>query len=376
MAPADHHNDTQKPASGNARGRAGSGRRPPLEWSKLPFWRRAFASALLLLALPYYLLDREVRRLDAETSLQISEENLRGGVAALRDGRVYYELAGPENGEPVVLVNGLASPLFTWDHVFDGLGRRGYRVLRYDLYGRGRSERPRAVYGSDIYQRQLDDLLLAVGGSFAEQPVHIIALSMGGCIVTRFAERRPEKLRRTALVAPAGFPLSLPISARIAHTPLLGDYVVGALGNPILLNGLHRNVHRPELLPGYRNRFTPQMQFYGFKAALLSSLRHMPLRSLESNYPQAFGGRELLLLWGREDRIVPVAIARKMRESIPNSRLVVLEEAGHLPHWERHERAVPVLAAHLAGRLIEETPLESLPDPAGDEAEEQPGNGS
>jgi hypothetical protein len=86
-----------------------------------------------------------------------------GSFIALPDGVTHYELCGDENGIPVVLTPGFLAPYFIFDHTFDFLVRNGFRVLRYDLFGRGFSDRPAVPYGIELFVHQLRDLLDAMG---------------------------------------------------------------------------------------------------------------------------------------------------------------------------------------------------------------------
>ena len=75
-----------------------------------------------------------------------------GSFVRLPHGTVHYQLAGPESGRTVVLVHGFSVPYYIWDPTYDELVKKGFRVLRYDLYGRGYSDRPDEVYGPDLYR--------------------------------------------------------------------------------------------------------------------------------------------------------------------------------------------------------------------------------
>jgi pimeloyl-ACP methyl ester carboxylesterase len=68
-------------------------------------------------------------------------ESLSGEFIKISDGVVHYELEGPSNGDLVVLVHGFSAPFFVWDPTFKFLVNNGFRVLRYDLFGRGYSDR-------------------------------------------------------------------------------------------------------------------------------------------------------------------------------------------------------------------------------------------
>ena len=75
----------------------------------------------------------------------------------------HYQLAGPPAVHTVVLVHGFSVPYYIWDPTFDGLVAAGFRVLRYDLFGRGWSDRPDARYDPNFFDEQLVQLLGAPG---------------------------------------------------------------------------------------------------------------------------------------------------------------------------------------------------------------------
>ena len=135
-------------------------------------------------------------KLDAQ-----SRANLPGEFVELADGVVHYEVGGPVDGQKVVLVHGFTTPYFMWDNNFDELTGAGFRVLQYDLYGRGYSDRPHLVYGLDLYDRQLLNLLDALNFN---EPVDLVGLSMGGPITGTFTDRHPRRVRKLTLLAPAG----------------------------------------------------------------------------------------------------------------------------------------------------------------------------
>lgn len=101
-----------------------------------------------------------------------------GQSVRLSDGVTYYELGGPKSGKPVVLIHGFSMPNFIWDPTFAGLTAAGFRTLRYDLLGRGFSDRPQVRYDKGFFIRQFADLLDAL----KFQKVDIISLSMGAVI--------------------------------------------------------------------------------------------------------------------------------------------------------------------------------------------------
>ena len=157
-----------------------------------------------LAALPLLVPRVETRAMDAKARAGTSGEYIE-----LSDGIVHYELAGPEAAPTVVFVCGLSTPYFIWDFTVPALTAAGYRTLRYDLYGRGFSDRPTAVrYDADLFDRQLLELIERLK---LRTPLTLAGVSMGGAISVIFAERHPERVNGLILVDPAGFPLPLPL---------------------------------------------------------------------------------------------------------------------------------------------------------------------
>ena len=119
--------------------------------SKL-FKKIIFVLALLifLLLIPYWAFNEESKTLD---------DNIRRGLPGqfikLSDGYVHYELSGPDDGPVVILIHGFSAHYFVWDDTHPALTKAGFRVLRYDLYGRGFSDRPNVTYDEQLFDRQL-----------------------------------------------------------------------------------------------------------------------------------------------------------------------------------------------------------------------------
>jgi len=122
----------------------------------------------------------------------------------------HYDISGPKPGEIVVLVHGNATPYFSWDKNMDALTGAGFRVIRYDLYGFGYSDRPDVDYTRALYDRQLMELLEKLNISC---PFNLVGTSQGGSIAVCFTATHPEKVKKLALLSP--FINILPIKAII-----------------------------------------------------------------------------------------------------------------------------------------------------------------
>ncbi len=281
----------------------------------------------------------ETETLDAAT-----RASLPGAFVELSDGFVHYELAGPASGEVVVFVSGISAPYFTWDHNFAALANAGFRTLRFDLYGRGYSDRPDVIYDLNLFDRQLDHLLSSLG----LRQVTLVGLSMGGAIVTTFAGRHPERVRRLVLIDPLSSTPPVPAALRLVFIPGLGERLMNWFGDSILVGGQAKDFSKPELVAAFQEKYRGAIKYRGFKRAILSTLRSMPTWDIAGAYARV-GRRDLpvLLLWGREDKTLAFESHQQVQAMMPRLEFHAVDGAGHVPHYERPDVVNPLLIEFL-----------------------------
>lgn len=283
-----------------------------------------------------------------------------GSFVPLTDGVCHYELFSPapagdassslQGKEPgvrtIVLIHGFSVPYFIWDPTFAFLCQSGFRVLRYDLFGRGLSDRPRVRYGLNLYIRQLRDLLDALD---LRGPVTLAGLSMGGPISLGFTEQHPTRVERNILIDPAGAKaIQLPLELQLAKIPWLSDLVFGLIGDETLLKGIASDFYDPSLVEEFIDRYRPQMKIKGFKRAILSTLRSGMLDDFSRIYRRVGQlGKPTLLFWGRNDTTVPFAHSDLARAFLPQAEFHVIEGVGHIPHYEKAAEFNPLLLQFL-----------------------------
>jgi pimeloyl-ACP methyl ester carboxylesterase len=275
-----------------------------------------------------------------------AREGAPGEFVSLSDGTTHHQLSGPAGGPPVVLVHGFSVPSYIWDSTVAGLSAAGFRVLRYDLFGRGYSDRPDLRYDADLMDRQLGELLDSVGFS---GPVHAVGLSYGGVVTATFTGRHPERVRSLTLVDPAaGDGGTVPWFIAM---PGLGPVLWQTLMVPGMADNQLSDFAEPALWPDWPDRYRVQMRYRGFGRALRSTVMTLAATDLDSMY--ATVGRATFpvqLIWGTEDRTVPVALSARVRAAIPRSEFHPIEGAGHLPLMERAQAVNSILIAFLNGR--------------------------
>jgi pimeloyl-ACP methyl ester carboxylesterase len=248
--------------------------------------------------------------------------------------RLHYLEAG--SGPPLLLVHGLASNATQdWGRLIGPLGRR-FHVFAPDLPGFGASERPPAAdYSIPMQVEAVRSFMAAVGLGRAR----VAGLSMGGWIACRLAGSHPEMVERLVAVDPAGMrPDGPPIPAEV----LL----------PRDEDGVRRLVatvrHRAPVPPSFVAR-----------DILARRLREewVVRRALESmakgrdwlNGTLGPADMPVLVIWGKQDRLIPVVYAGALVAEFPRAEMKVLDGCGHVPIAdcpEAFDRAfVPFLAA-------------------------------
>ena len=151
-----------------------------------------------------------------------------GRFAGLPHGQTHYRWSGPDDGPVAVCIHGLSTPSYVFAATERSLAGLGYRVLSYDLYGRGHSARPIGRQTSAFFIRQLRALLADEG---IEGPILLVGYSMGGAIATAFAASDPKRVSHLVLIAPSGL---LPVyddwRGRFWTLPVIGDWATRVFG--------------------------------------------------------------------------------------------------------------------------------------------------
>jgi pimeloyl-ACP methyl ester carboxylesterase len=239
---------------------------------------------------------------------------------------IAYERVG--EGPPLIFVHGGAEDGRVWQPQLAALADE-FTVVAWDEPGAGRSSDVPAGFGLAEYAHCLAALIEAI----ALGPAHVVGLSWGGTVVQELYRHHPELVATLILVDTyAGWKGSLPeeeVRARV--------------------EGVHQMLAAPaeEFDPTYPGLFAgdPPAEFVPLLEQMAANVRRASLRTEVLVMAEA-DQRDLLpriavptlLIWGEQDVRSPLSVARKFEQAIPDARLVVIPDCGHVSNLERPER--------------------------------------
>lgn len=214
------------------------------------------------------------------------------------------------------------------------LASHSFRVLLYDLYGRGYSDAPQTSYTASLYTTQLALLMQHIGW----QKAYIVGLSMGGGIAAAFAADFPWLVNgKIVFMASVGLlklsdlPWNFTIGASALLRPLLTSSFLRAYQRTKIdtkdLSWAEDEAAQAVLLQQLQSSTLP-----GYVNAILDSLAIGPVLGQEANF-KALGKKgaetKVLVIWGTEDAVVPIKCGFQIKELIPHAEMVTVEGAGH-----------------------------------------------
>jgi len=296
---------------------------------------------LLLLGLGIWLWQPDKGRAELEARYRERPEDrlvVEGVTFHLRD-------RGPREAPAVLLLHGFGSSLHTWEPWVRGLVG-SFRVISLDLPGFGLTgPDPSGDYSDErsilLLERLLDQLGLA--------RVSVIGHSMGGRIAWRFAAARPSRVERLVLIAPDGFQSMGRDYGEAPEIPWVMGVMRYTLPTLMVRQSLEpayvdRSLVTDELVARYRD----MMLAPGTRGAILDRMRQAVLADPGPLLPRIEA--PVLLVWGEQDRMVPVTNAADYEALLPNARRVTFPDLGHVPQEEGPDRSLGPVREFLLGR--------------------------
>jgi pimeloyl-ACP methyl ester carboxylesterase len=256
-----------------------------------------------------------------------------------------YRVMG--EGRPLILVHGFASSLVTWYRNVAELARH-YRVYALDLKGWGLSDKPtEGDYSWPAQARLLYGFMRALN---IVRPI-LVGHSMGGAVSLHTTIAHPDAVTGLALIAPAGghsFPYVNALSHAWDAPPLRRWFRLAmeyALTNDELLTSqMPRAYYDPaHCTPEMKRALIQPFHTEGFVDALLNFARDVRYNGVDGLWSRVTC--PVLILWGEQDGVLPVADSQYFVEHLPQAQLRIIPAAGHLPHEEKPNAVNPLILA-------------------------------
>lgn len=246
------------------------------------------------------------------------------------------------SGPALLLLHGLGCDSSTWLGVMPTLAKH-YTVIAPDLLGHGQSDKPNADYSLGGYANGMRDLLTILD----IDKVTVLGHSLGGGIAMQFAYQFPERTERVCLVSTGGLGPEVTPLIRFLTIPGSGVVIGAATFGPLrpMVSGGLRALSKSglplthdlaEVSEIYENLADPEM-----RRAVQRVTSHV--LSWRGQYvtmtDRAYLARlmPMLVIWGKQDAVIPVSHAGTARAYAANAEIHVLERTGHFPHKDHPE---------------------------------------
>ncbi len=259
---------------------------------------------------------------------------------------------GKTDRSPVLLLHGIPAQSYSWRKILPALAHQGFRTIAPDWIGSGFSAQPDRrdfAYTPEAFLQALEAFLQAM----ALEHFSLVVQGFLGSVGLQYALRHPEQIDRVAILnTPLTTAAKLPWKLRQLGLPLVGDMMTQ---DPLLVDrtlegGGGYRVEDADL-DVYRRPF---LRSSDAGRALLATIQKLQLQQVTAELEAGFQQwhRPLLVAWGNRDPWLPLDMAKQFTDSLPEAEWVELEEVGHYPQEDWHEKVSDALLPFLRRALV------------------------
>ncbi len=262
--------------------------------------------------------------------------------------RLYRETYGA--GDPILCLHGLGASLYSWRHLIEPLSKTN-RVILVDFKGNGKSPKPRDTHYS--IQNKTDEIYQLINDE-ALSNLTLIGNSLGGGIslllALRLIEESPGRLARLILIDSAADKRFVPVHLKLVRSFLGPVLIYGApssLAARMTLRYCYYNTRKvtAEQIKAYAEPLASDGGKYAF---LQTAKQCIPENADELLEKLGTITVPTLIIWGRQDKVIPLEVGNILHRAIPNSTFEILEECGHIPQEEKPEETIRLISRFLA----------------------------
>jgi pimeloyl-ACP methyl ester carboxylesterase len=280
-----------------------------------------------------------------EAKGQRTKKSVRTGGVSIE---LYHETYG--TGRPLLMLHGFGASSFSWRNLIEPFSRT-HQLILLDLKGFGKSPKPSDdLYGVQNHADLIYDFILRKN----LRDLTLVGHSLGGAVALltaiKLIDEKKGRLRSLILIDAAAFRQNLPAFIDILRMPILGPLAVCFLSDERQVRLILKKAYFDDskITRDQIKAYSVPLGEPGGEAALVKTARRIVPRNIDRitrRYPEI--KVPALIIWGREDEIVPLKVGNKLHQSLPNSKLIIIDKCGHIPHEEKPEAVIPALKEFL-----------------------------
>jgi pimeloyl-ACP methyl ester carboxylesterase len=251
----------------------------------------------------------------------------------------YWSLG--DTGPVVLLIHGFASSVEYWMANIDQLAKN-HRVYALDLVGFGRSDKPDIAYRGAVLAQFVKKFMAAQNIAKAT----LIGHSLGGAVTLYFAIRYPKLIDKLILVSSGGLGREISFDFRVLTLPFIGELILSIANRALLRKVIRSHVYNKDAISDdFIDRIYAILELPNTKRTMLAILRqhvdffgvkYEAIKLILDNLSKI--KNQTLIIWGRNDNLLPVTQSEIAIRHLPNAKLHIFENCGHIPQMECSEQ--------------------------------------
>jgi pimeloyl-ACP methyl ester carboxylesterase len=259
--------------------------------------------------------------------------------AGCSKGGLNYAIYGT-TGEPLLAIHGLGASMYSWrEFVKEQNTFPGYQIILIDLKGAGNSLKPHDKNYSILTQR---DLVLQFIEELNLKNLTLVGNSYGGAVslivALKLIEQNPGLLSKLILIDSGGYDKLLPWYLKLLRTPVLGWLALHILSPKQSADTVLKNAYYNDdlITKSQIAAYAEPIGSPGGRYALLQTAKGVipkDIKKINEQYPSI--NVPTFILWGLDDKVIPLTIGKMLHAAIPGSRLELIKDCGHVPQEEK-----------------------------------------
>lgn len=292
----------------------------------------AFVLLLLLLAVAGHIWFRPLSVIRTAGKFALWCGGIHGHYTQVGPYRAHYYEGG--EGPPLVFVHGLGAESLNWVPAMLSY-RHHFHVYAIDLLGHGETEKPDIAYSISQQSEMVHDFLVQQGAT----PADVVGVSMGGWITLKLAIDHPESVNRLVVADAAGLKFETPITVKSFLPATHEEFVQFMAMLTPRVHDMPYPLRRDFLHHVGNNAWITRRIFASFLT--YQDVLDGKLQQIKA---------PVLIVWGKQENMIPMSVGEKMREQLPNSSMLVCNDSGHLAIYECWNQLKPGVTQFLTAQ--------------------------